>query len=182
MSKKRRTNEHLVFDYLKEIIAELPTDARKQEVLENLDLLSKHIQDMKERIRLLPNDSRRSEIINAIDLISNFVESAKENAPVGAALGLPFRRTSRVGVRKVSESQVGERLFNELSALPTDEILRRLLDYKNISMADLRALAMRIGMKHQESLKRADLVDQIVKLGFANIRGYERLRSPNVNK
>lgn len=179
MSQKRRTNEQVVLDYLKEIISGLPTDSRKQQLIDNLELINKHIHDMQERIRLLPNDSRKNEIINAIDLISDFVLSAKENPPVAAALGLPFKRTSSGGTKKVSEPQVGEKLFKELNSISTDEILQRLLDYKNVEMADLRALAKHIGIKHPEGTNRADLVDQIVKLGYANIRGYEKLRSPD---
>ncbi len=179
MSQRRRTGEYIILDYLKQIVSELPTDARKQEILDNLEIISKHIQDMKERVRLLPNDSNKNEIVNAIDLISDFLTSAKENPPVAAALGLPFKRTPRVSVRKISEAQVGEKLFRELNTLPTNEILQRLLEYKKISMADLRALAKHIGIKHQERVNRVNLVDQIVKLGFANIRGYEKLRSPD---
>ena len=180
MSQRRRTKEQVVLNYLKEIISRLPSDARKQELVDNLELINKHIQDLKERMQLLPNDFRISEIINAIDLINDFLVSAKDNPPVAAALGLPYKRPSSTNIRKISESQIGEKLFKELNSLPTDEILQRLLDYKNVSMADLRALAIQIGIKHQERVKRADLVDKIVKLGFANIRGYERLRSPDV--
>ena len=78
MTQRRGTKEHAVLDYLKEVVSELPTDARKQEVLANLDLINRHIQDIKERILLLPNDSRKGEIINAIDLISNFLASANK--------------------------------------------------------------------------------------------------------
>lgn len=179
MSQKRRANEQVVLDYLKEIISGLPTDSQKQQLIDNLELINKHIHDMQERIHLLPNDSRKNEIINAIDLISDFVLSAKENPPVAAALGLPFKRTSSGSIKKVSEPQVGEKLFKELDSISTNEILQRLLDYKSISMADLRALAKHIGIRHPERANRTDLADQIVKLGYANIRGYERLRSPD---
>jgi hypothetical protein len=179
MSQRQRINEQVVLNYLKEITSKLPSDTRKQELIDNLELINQHVQDLKERLKLLPNDSRKSEVINAIDLIANFLTSAKDNPPVAAALGLPYKRTSITNVRKISDSQVGEKLFKELSSIPTNEILQRLLDYKNVSMADLRALAQQIGIKQQERANRKDLVDQIVKLGFANIRGYEKLRSPD---
>jgi uncharacterized protein YeeX (DUF496 family) len=179
VSQKRRVNEDAVLDYLKRVISGLPTDSQKQQLTDNLELINKHIHDMQERIRLLPNDSHKNEIMSAIDLIRGFLSSAKENPPVAAALGLPFKRTLSGSTKKVSEPQVGEKLFRELNSLSTDEILQRLLDYRTVSMADLRALAKRIDIRHPEGANRKDLADQILKLGFANIRGYEKLRSPN---
>jgi len=76
---------------------------------------------------------------------------------------------------EVSKSKSGEKLFNELKALSTDEILQRLLD-KDISMKDLRALAAYLDIKHERGMNREDLVDRVVKIGFANVRGYELLR------
>jgi len=178
MSQKRRTNEEAVLDYLKKTISELPTDSRKQQLIDNLQLINKHIQNMQNQIRLLPNDAHKNEVINAIDLISDFVSLAKDNPPLAAALGLPFKRVPSGSTKRMSEPQVGERLFKELNAISTDQILQRLLDYKSVSMADLRALAKHIGIKQPERANRKELADQILKLGFANIRGYERLRSP----
>jgi len=44
-------------------------------------------------------------------------------------------------------------------------------------MGELRGLAAYLGIKEAEKISRQTLVDKIVKIGFANVRGYEILRS-----
>ena len=64
----------------------------------------------------------------------------------------------------------------ELTNLEPAEIQERLSDYKRVSMTELRALAVKLELGSEDRVSRQDLVDQIVKIGFANQRGYESLR------
>jgi len=183
MKERRKTKEQLVLDYIRETVEKIPSDAEKEEIIKNLNMITRHIQDLGERVKLLPNEYSKKEILSAIDLIDRFLLSARDNPTMAAALSLPYQRAmSRKLSKKEVLPQVGQQIFEELKTIPTEEILHRLLDYKTTSMGDLRALARHLGIKHQERVKRQDLIDKIVKLGFANVRGYERLREGNNNQ
>nr|MDO8081712.1 Rho termination factor N-terminal domain-containing protein [Candidatus Freyarchaeota archaeon] len=183
MKKGKGEKEYSILDFLYETLSKFPNDAEREQIIKGLDMGINYFQNLKERIKSLPNDYKQKEILSAIDTIKNFLISAKENSPLALALGPSFvKELSTKRPKKVLSPQVGEKLFNELKILPTEEIQQKLLDYKNISMEELYALADYLGIEHQKRIKRQDLIDKIVKIGFANIRGYELLRSTKDEK
>jgi len=182
MVGKKKKRETSVLDFLAETIKSLPSDEEKKEIIENINIIIKYFQDLQERVKSLPNDDKKGEILSAITTIKEFLFSAKDNPTLSAALGLSYERPiAAKRPKKEITPQTGEKLFNELKSLPTEQIQQRLLDYK-ITMDELRALASFLGIKHPPRIKRQDLVDMIVKMGFANIRGYKILRSDKGDK
>lgn len=167
-----------IWDFLAETLGDFPDDSKKQEVIRSINRIIEYFSDLRERIRALPDSTQRSEIMAAVEIIREFTESAKDNPAVAAALGIVDKASGRARAsRIVLPDLAGEKLFSDLKSLPTQEIQERLLDFKRTSMPQLRALAIHLGIKNPEKAKRDDLVDRIVKLGFANVRGYEMLRS-----
>jgi len=68
--------------------------------------------------------------------------------------------------------------MQQLKGLSTEEITQTLLSIKKVTMDDLKALPLSIGIVTQDQrINRQELVDRSVKLGFANARGYDLLRS-----
>jgi len=183
MKERKKKKETSILDFLAETVKSLPSDAEKEKIVKNIGIIIKYFQDLQERVKSLPDDDKKKEILSAIITINEFLLSAKDNPVLSAALGLSYERAiSPKRVKKEIPPQTGEKLFNELKSLPTDQIQQKLLDYKSVTMDELRALASYLGIKYPQRIKRQDLVDMIVKIGFANIRGYEILRSDKSDK
>jgi hypothetical protein len=178
MKKAPTRKEHSILDFLDETLKNLPEDAERERVIKSLDAIIGYFQDLRDRIRSLTPDYQQKEVLSAIDTVREFLLRAKNNPPLAAALGLHYQKavTYRKPAREISQVE-GKKIFNELKELTTEQILQKLLDYKKVSMAELRALATHLDIKEPEKMSRQDLVDKIVKIGFANIRGYEMLRS-----
>jgi len=178
MKKGKKKKEASILNFLEEVVKHFPSDAEREQIIKNLDIIIGYFQDLKERVKSLPNESQQKELLSAITTINNFLLSAKDNTFLSTALGLSYEKAiSTKREKKEIPPQTGEKLFNELKDLTTEEIQQKLLDYKSVTMDELRALASYLGIKHPQRIKRQDLVDKIVKIGFANIRGYEILRS-----
>lgn len=183
MSGKTK-KEHFILDFaenLSSALQILPSDFERERITKDLEIIIQYFKDLRERVKSLPDTKNRDEIVSAVATIKNFLESAIENPAIAPVLGLPYgkRIVPSKPRRKEIPSQIGERLFNELKELSTEQIQEKLLNYKSASMDELRSLATYLGIKYEQRIKRQELVDKIVKIGFANIRGYEILRSGN---
>ena len=178
MKKLTDKIEHSILDFLDQTIDRFPSDAERGQMIKSLDVIIGYFRDLREHVESLPLDHKQKEVLSAINIIRDFLQSAKENPPLAAALGLYFEKpmTSRKPRRQISQAE-GEKIFNELRQLTTEQIQQRLLDYRGASMGELRGLAAYLGIKEAEKISRQTLVDKIVKIGFANVRGYEILRS-----
>jgi hypothetical protein len=177
MKKGKREKELSILNFLEEVVKHFSSDAERDQIIRNLDIVIGYFQDLKERIKSLPNESQQKELLSAIAIINNFLLSAKNNPVLSAALGLSYEKAiSAKREKKEISPETGEKLFNKLSNLTTEEIQQKLLD-KSVTMDELRALASYLGIKYPQRIRRQDLVDKIVKIGFANIRGYGILRS-----
>lgn len=74
-----------------------------------------------------------------------------------------------------SNLELAKNLLETLKDLSTNEIQQVLLNTKT-SITILVSLAQLLNIEHS-SHDREDLVDRIVKVGFANPRGYSILRN-----
>jgi hypothetical protein len=178
MKKPTDKIEHSILDFLDQTIDRFPTDAEREKMIKSLDVIIAYFRDLREHVESLPLGQKQKEVLSAINVIRDFLQSAEENPSLAAALGLHFEKpmASRKPRRQISQAE-GEKLFNELKQLTTEQIQRRLLDFKGTSMGELRGLATYLGIKEADKISRQTLVDKIVKIGFANVRGYEILRS-----
>jgi len=178
MKKIQQRKEYFVLEVLEETLKHFPTDAERENFTKNIDVIINFFQSLRERVLSLPNDEEQRKILLAIKDITNFLESAEKSPVLATALGLAYeKKTLAKSRREEVTPQSVETLLNELKNLPTEQIQKKLLDYKTVTMPQLRALASLLGIKHEQRIKRQDLVDKIVKIGFANIRGYDMLRS-----
>ena len=164
-------------DLLAETLIALPDEAERDRLLKNLDAIVAFFSGLKRRVESLPSLSERTRTLAALEDIVQFLNRSKNNPVLSAALGLAYdRQLQRSSRAAPASSRSAEALLEAMKALPTDEIQRRLNDYKSITMNDLHALARMLGIRYGDRMKRQDLIDRIVKIGFANIRGYDLLR------
>ena len=177
MTESGKKKEYSILDFINETISKFPTDTEREELIRSLDILIRYFQNLQEKFKLLPNDIQQKEVLSAVDTIKSFLVSAREKPLIAAAFGLPYRKTAfRREAKEEVSPLIAEKIFNELKTLSTERIQQRLLDYRSMTMDELHALASYVGIKHPQRIKRQDLVDKIVKIGFANIRAYETLR------
>jgi exonuclease VII large subunit len=179
---KGHEKERSIEDFLADNLSKFPNDAEKERVLKNLNEIIRYFENMKKRVEALPNAKKQDEILSAIDTVKRFLETGKENPVLSIALGLQREKPESSKPKKETSLEEGKKLFNDLKKLPTEEIQKRLLDYKSISMDQLHALALFLRIRNHEKTGRQNLVDMIVKSGFANVRGYELLRADNTDK
>ncbi len=164
-------------ELLAQVLHSLPDQADRERLLKNLDAIINFFSDLKRRIESLPSTGDRARILAALEDIAGFLNRSRNDSVLASVLGLQYERGSRRSPGTIPvPSKSSDALLDELRALPTEEIQKRLNDYKQVTMSDLRAMAGRLGLKYEERMKRQELVDRIVKLGFANVRGYDLLR------
>jgi hypothetical protein len=168
---------------LADVLGAVPDDAERDRILKNLDLLIAFFTELRRRVESLPSSSERVKTLTALEEVGQFLDRARDNDFLATALGLAYDRRKRRPSRATPGlSRSAQAFFEELKSLPTDEIQRRLNDYKQVTMNDLHGLASLLGLRFEERMKRQDLVDRIVKLGFANVRGYDLLRRAERSK
>jgi DNA mismatch repair ATPase MutL len=178
MTDTGRKKGFSILDFIERAVSKFPTDTERKELLESLDILIKYFQNMQGKIRSLPQDMEQREVLSAIATMRNFLESARDKPLLAAAFGLPYRKNALAREAKEEVAPVvAEKIFDELKMLSTEEIQQRLLDYKTTSMDQLHALATYLNIKHPQRMRRQDLIDKIVKVGFANVRAYDTLRT-----
>lgn len=179
MKKTQQGKKYLIFDTLIGTLNYFPNDIEREHFINNIDEIIKYLVSLKEKVQSLPKDEEQSKVLSSIGNITNFLQSAEKNPPLAIVLGLAYENKIRANPKReaaVSHQSV-EPLLKELKSLPTEEIQNRLIDYRSITMAQLHGLASLLGIKYEQRIKREDLVDKIVKIGFANIRGYDLMRS-----
>jgi hypothetical protein len=157
------------------------SESERQELTSAIDRILKHLELVKKNVNSLPTEHDSSELNGALESLLRYVRRAEDNALLASALGLvpPKRGPSRPPAvsNLISRAALEDRV-RELSELPTDGIADHLSNYKVFSMDELRDIARIFGIR-ADDLARSDLVDRIVKIGFANKRGYQRLRDPD---
>ncbi|TKC96410.1 hypothetical protein [Polyangium fumosum] len=147
------------------------SDADREQALAALDAMIEALQNIRNRLRALPSEEERRRVGNAADALEQFLDSMKARPDVAASLGLPQTKAPSLP-RKREDIQT---VVANLQDLSTDEIQQRLLDEREFSVSMLHSVARQMGLSVDRNVGRRDLVDQIVKLGFANRRGYRLL-------
>jgi len=162
---------------LTDVLNGLPDDAERNRLLTSLDMIAKFFGDLRRRVETLPSSNERIKVQAALEEVAAFLHRARENQVLAAALGIAYERVgSRAGRVTSQPSRSAQALLDEVKELPTDQIFTKLNDYKLVTINDLHSLASLLGLRLDERMNRQDLVDRIVKLGFANVRGYDLLR------
>lgn len=150
----------------------LASEHERQEALIQLDAMIHALQDLREHLRAVPSPEERRQIAEAADTIEQFLVSMKARPEVAASFRMATAPKSSTVARK--RENIGS-LVEHLESKTTDDIQRALLNEREYSLPVLQAIARHIGLTIDRSSDRSVLVDRIVKLGFANKRGYELL-------
>lgn len=167
---------------LNKMFETIPSAEERQKLLESIDDLINFLRELRIRILNLPKDEERMPLMKATTIVSNFLERAHADPTLASMIGLSLGKDiarKKVGKQKVylSEGELTS-IVKEFESLPTEKMYERLESYaKN----QLFGIAKHVGIHVNSRLSKADLIDKIVKIGFANIRGYRLLRSPNIN-
>jgi hypothetical protein len=147
-----------------------PSEADRAEALAALDAMILALQNVRDRLRTLPSEEERKSVRDAADVLERFLDSMKARPGVAATLGFGAGRPAPVLRRREEVSTI----VADLQGLSTDEIQKRLLD-EEFTIPMLHSIARKLGLSLDGTATRRDLVDRIVKLGFANKRGYQLL-------
>ena len=176
--RAKRRKQYSILDFFEETMSEFPSDAERKEIMKNLNILIEYLQNLCDRVESLPKEDQQEKVVSAIATIRNFLVSSREKPFLAAALGQTSKKAMKSRKARKEVSPIfGQKVFDEIKTLSTERIQEKLLDYKRTSMDELRSLASYLEIKNPERIKRQELVDKIVKIGFANIRGYEILRA-----
>lgn len=178
MKKTQQRKEYFILEAIEETLNHFPHDTEKERFIKNIEAIISFLQTLKERVQSLPNAEDQRKVLLAIGDLTKFLQNAEKSPVLAMALGLAYEKKAIPKLqREEAVPQSVQPLLDELKHLPTEQIQMKLIDYKSVTMIQLRALASLLGIKYEQRIKRQDLVDKIVKVGFANIRGYEMLRS-----
>ncbi len=157
-----------------------PSDVERDEALNAIDAMIRELQRIRDHLASLPSEVERRRITEAAATMEQFLDSMRARPAVALAMGLGDPKTSALArlhkaptiERRHEEPDV---LLSELEKLSTEEIQSRLLNEHEFPVSQLQAVARKLGLPTDRTKDRLDLVDRIVKLGFANKRGHELL-------
>jgi hypothetical protein len=150
-----------------------PSEADRADALAALDAMIEALQNIRTRLSSLPSEEERRRVGDAADALERFLDSMKARPGIAASLGLAMAKTSPAP-RKREDVDV-DVLLADLEELATDEIQKKLLNEQEFTLPMLHSIARKLGLSGERTANRHDLVDRIVKLGFANKRGYQLL-------
>ncbi|HRI62919.1 MAG TPA: hypothetical protein PK156_01745 [Polyangium sp.] len=169
-----------------------PSDAQRDEALKVIDGMIHELQKIRDHLNALPSESERRRVADAALAMEQFLDSMRARPAIALAMGLGVPRMS-TNLRAPRELPLVEdqqamplargreeivAAIAELEQLSTIEIQNRLLDETKFSLSRLQNIARQLGLPVERGRDRLDLVDRIVKLGFANKRGSEILGRP----
>ena len=152
----------------------------------------RELQRIREHLSSLPSEAERRRVGEAASTMEQFLDSMRARPAVALAMGLRVQRPSTnsriqkelplVEAQKTPSLARGreeiDAVIADFEQLSTNDIQTRLLDEAQFPVSRLQAIARQLGLSADRGRDRLDLVDRIVKLGFANKRGYELLGRP----
>jgi len=178
MSKRRKSNwQEDVLRLAEQLTSAQPSEIERQAALGALDLLIDGLKDIRNAIASLPGADEIRELQGALSTLEGFFNSAKLRP--GVVNQIAVLKQPQRSIRCAPERHSSAELAVALDKLRTEDIQQSLLDTNRYSRAELTSLARHLGIEISRSMQREDIVDRIVKIGFANRRGYTVLgRSP----
>jgi hypothetical protein len=168
------------------------SDTERDEAIRKIDAMMRELQEIREHLNALPSEAERRRIGDAATVMEQFLDTMKARPAVALAMGLGVQR-SQTNSRPQRELPVVEAqktiplargradvtaIIAELEQLTTENIQTRLLDEAEFPFSRLQHIARQLGVSTERGRDRLDLIDRIVKLGFANKRGYDLLGRP----
>lgn len=159
------------------LLGALPTPEEQASLEAALANSARILQELHERVRHLPSVDERQKLAESLEIIKSFVLKAQSNPRLAASLGLDAGRASPRQAAQIASHPARDlrAVVEQLDVLPTSEIETQLLDGARYDDETLRQLARALNLRVGRGAGRKELVDKIVKLGFANRRGYALL-------
>jgi len=172
MTKNRESWQVRAIRAAQDVIASQPSEEEQKAALAAIDSLIRSLQQIRTALSSLTSTEELRSVERATQVLEAFYQSARRKPTLAAALGISAQ------IKKKSprgHSLDPEAFFSELESLSTDEIQARLLDPQRYSRSALESLSRYLRIRTARGITRDDMVDRIVKLGFANRRGYKAL-------
>lgn len=183
MTRKKRKGVIRLYDVVRNLNAifdTIPSIEERKEILDCIDTLTGFLEELRKRITDLPTDKERSLLLESTSILSDFLEKARTDQTLASIIGLSLKRDISQKLIRKETARIDEQrlasIIKELESLSSEQMYGHLESYTKNQLLDI---AEHIGIHANNRLSKADLVDKIVKIGFANIRGYKLLKSPN---
>ena len=157
-----------------------------KDIVENLVINLKYLNNLISKINVISGKDKK-ELIKAINELNYFIEKIPTKEDKDKAIK-SLKNMEKILLKKskndnkninidkslVSEEEI-KNLYEELKELKTDEIYNKLKS-KDITKKILLSLANYLNISVSNKHNKSQIIDLIVKKGFANERGYDLLK------
>ena len=158
----------VTLEKIKECLSLLPGEQERNIVTDNITEIIHELRILQDNIGRFPGESDIQNVSQAIHTIVAFFDTLKDRPLFAERLFLK-KTTSR----KTKSGTVDiHTLLKQLEGLPTENITGELSKQKKDTLLEL---AQKMNITVSTKLAKDALVDKILKLGFANKRGYDLL-------
>ena len=164
-----------LFRGLRGLLGSLPTEVEKRELLRTLEEAQEFLEDLRILVDAIPTMESSQELTVGLSRLDSLTDRAHRDAPLRKLLGMRGRTGGREKSVSAHAGDIQEQvsqLADQVSQSETHEI-RALLERE--SVAALKELAGRFGMRTPSKERKVDLVGRIVN-HVENQRGYALLR------
>lgn len=156
----------------------LPSTREVQELDSALQAAVSFFLALRHKLSVVPSEAEVKHVSEALSTVCEFLERAQKDTTIGRAIGLlnprPAPKKERAPSESKKEVDVAE-FVRKLESLPTGEIQRELIAPRKYSTQLLGSIARHLGIHIDPHSPKHELVDKIVKIGFANPRAYSGL-------
>lgn len=167
---KKKLDLNATLTKIQEGLFLLPGEEEKQKFIQTIQEIIQELEIVRERIAHFPNKSEIEHVSGAAHTLISFFDSLKNN-PLLTGILIP--KGTKPRKPKSGAIDVGA-LQQRLEILPTEKIFEELIKQKKDTLLELSA---RMNIAANKKLTKDALADVIFKLGFANRRGYDLLKS-----
>ncbi len=160
---------------LRGLLDSLPTEAEKRELLRTFQEAEQFLEELRLLVEAVPTMESSQELAVGLSRLHSLTDRAHQDTQFRKLLGIRGRTDRTEKALSAHAGDVQEQvsqLADRVSKSETDEI-RALLERE--SMADLKELAGRFGMRSPSRERKLDLVGRLVN-HVENQRGYALLR------
>lgn len=165
-----------LFRGLKTLLASLPSEQEKSELLRTLHEAQRFVEEIQLLVEAIPTIESSRELSEGLSRLDILAERARTDAGLRRLLGLRGSTTSKAG-GTANNGDIDTRacrLERELSQLETSDIAA-VLEQSGEPLSVLTRLATRRGMRTRSKERKSDLVKRVAT-HIKNQRGYRLLR------
>ena len=174
-SKSQSYSIDSLFRGLRGLLGSLPTDVEKRELLRTLQETQEFLEELRLLVDAIPTMESSQELSVGLSRLNSLTDRAHRDAPLRRLLGIRGRTDD---TKKVAAAHTGDiqgqvnHLADTISQSETHEITALL---ERESVAALKELAGRVGIRTRSKERKLDLIGRIVT-HVENQRGYALLR------